>query len=37
MDDRVVKLEESVVSLVELLKQVLSLASANKNIRKNKG
>ncbi|SCY25540.1 XrtA/PEP-CTERM system-associated ATPase [Nitrosospira sp. Nsp13] len=36
MDKRVAELEGSVVSLLELLKQVLSLAGVNKNLRKDK-
>lgn len=37
MDDRLGRLEESVVSLLGLLKQILSLSGANKNFRKTRG
>lgn len=36
MDNRIATLEGSVVSLLELLKQILSLAGVNKNLRKDK-
>lgn len=36
MEDRVAKLEESVVSLLQLLKQILSLADVKKDFRKDK-
>jgi hypothetical protein len=36
MDNRLARLEESVISLLELLKQILSLSGANKKLEKDK-
>jgi hypothetical protein len=36
MDNRLARLEESVVSLLELLKQILSLSGASKKLEKDK-